>query len=365
MKIIHTGDIHLVCTPDAGADWSRKKSRDIWRTFEDIIKAAESERAKLLLICGDLFHRQPLLSELNEVNSMLSTIPDIHVVITAGNHDYLIPGSAYYNYKWSDNVHFIKSKQLEKLELNDINTVVYGFSYYSSECTKTTEDFLGHFTNPHDGRTHILMLHGGDEKHLPIEFNRLDIYGFDYIALGHIHKQHIFSDSAIAYCGSPEALDRTEKGAHGYMTVSLKKNLPANIKFVEAARSSYISCRVKITPESTISSLRNKLSGFINTHGLSNIYSIVLTGTRPNNLQFELTDISDLGNIIELKDTTTPDFDIDELCTAHKDDLIDKYIKSIMGADSDVSELSETKRSALYYGVSALLDSSDINGGAQ
>lgn len=47
------------------------------------------ESVDLLFIAGDLFHRQPLLRELKEVNNLFSTIPDTRVYLMAGNHDYI------------------------------------------------------------------------------------------------------------------------------------------------------------------------------------------------------------------------------------------------------------------------------------
>lgn len=365
MKLIHTGDIHLGCTPDAGTDWSRARSRDIWRTFEDIIKAAESEGAKLLLICGDLFHRQPLLKELNEADSIFSLAVNTQIVITAGNHDYMIPGSAYYGFKWNDNVHFLKSENFEQLELPELNTVIHGFSYHGTGPDAGLNGTLETLKCPDDGKTHILMLHGGDTDHLPLDFNRLKNSGFDYIALGHIHKPQIFDDSPMAYCGSPEPLDKTERGSHGYMLVTLSKNMPANIKFVPAAHSVYTGCRINVTPDSTISSLRNTISRVISEKGCGNIYSFTLAGRRSFNTCFELSDFSDLGRIIEIKDETIPDYDFQALRVKHSGDLIDKFIRTMLGDNRDAESLSDTQRSALYYGLNALLESTDANGGAQ
>ena len=365
MKIIHTGDIHLGCTPDTGTDWSGTRSRDIWRTFEDIIKAAESEGAKLLLICGDLFHRQPFLKELNEVNSIFSSAMHTQIVISAGNHDYMIPGSAYYNFKWNDNVHFLKSKHLELLELPQLYTVIHGFSYYDFETNGSLNVTAENLLCPDDGRIHILMLHGGDAKHLPLDFNRLKSSGFDYIALGHIHKPQIFDDCAMAYCGSPEPLNKTERGAHGYMFITLGENMPAIIKFIPAARSSYIGCRINVSPDTTVSSLRNTIMRIVSEKGGNNIYSFSLTGLRSYNTYFDISDFSDLGNLSELKDETIPDYDFQELCRRHNGDLIEKFIKTMLGGNNTAESLKDTEKKALYYGLNALLDSTDTDGGAK
>ena len=49
----------------------------------------------LLLISGDLFHRQPLVRELREVNALFASVPEVRVVLIAGNHDYVREDSAY------------------------------------------------------------------------------------------------------------------------------------------------------------------------------------------------------------------------------------------------------------------------------
>ncbi len=38
----------------------------------------------MVLIAGDLFHRQPLIRELREINYIFEQVPEIQVVIVAG-----------------------------------------------------------------------------------------------------------------------------------------------------------------------------------------------------------------------------------------------------------------------------------------
>lgn len=87
-----------------------------------------------------------------------------------------------------------------------------GFSYHTAEIT---EPRLNQAYAPHDGRIHILIGHGGDLNHTPIDKAALADSGFSYIALGHIHKPEVLIERKMAYCGSPEPLDKTETGAHG------------------------------------------------------------------------------------------------------------------------------------------------------
>lgn len=79
MKFIHIADVHLGVTPDAGMPWSETRSRDIWNSFRFMIEQARRQQADLLLIAGDLFHRQPLKRELKEIAAWFAEIPDTEI----------------------------------------------------------------------------------------------------------------------------------------------------------------------------------------------------------------------------------------------------------------------------------------------
>ena len=75
-EFIHTADIHWGMIPDSDKPWGKKREQAIRLTFQGIIEDARDSRADLLLISGDLFHRQPLARDLKEVNYLFSTIPE-------------------------------------------------------------------------------------------------------------------------------------------------------------------------------------------------------------------------------------------------------------------------------------------------
>ena len=74
MKFMHIADVHLGVEPDAGKDWSKKRSQDIWETFAETVLEAGRQKVDFLLISGDLFHKQPLKRELREVNYLFEQI---------------------------------------------------------------------------------------------------------------------------------------------------------------------------------------------------------------------------------------------------------------------------------------------------
>ena len=84
MRFIHLADVHLGAVPDRGCPWSSRREEEIWETFRRVIAGIRENPVDLLFIAGDLFHRQPLLRELKEVNNLFSTIPDTRVYLMAG-----------------------------------------------------------------------------------------------------------------------------------------------------------------------------------------------------------------------------------------------------------------------------------------
>ena len=76
MKFIHTGDIHWGMTPDADKPWGSERAQAIKDTLRRSCPGWKMQ-ADCLFISGDLFHRQPLVRDLKEVNYLFTTIPNV------------------------------------------------------------------------------------------------------------------------------------------------------------------------------------------------------------------------------------------------------------------------------------------------
>ena len=111
MKFLHTADIHLGAKPDAGAAYTQSREKELWNSFQHVVEVCEEEQVDLLLIAGDLFHRQPLLRELKDVSYLLGKLTHTQVVLSAGNHDYIKAGSYYLTNKWPENVHQLAGEE--------------------------------------------------------------------------------------------------------------------------------------------------------------------------------------------------------------------------------------------------------------
>lgn len=353
MKFIHTADIHWGMIPDSDRAWSRKREQAIRLTFQSIIDDVRENHVDLLLISGDLFHRQPLSRDLKEVNYLFSTIPKTHIVIIAGNHDRIRKSSALLSFTWSPNVTFLMDDELSSVYFNDLNTEVYGFSYHTTEIT---EDRTAQFYIPDNHRIKLLMLHGGDAKHLPFDKNALAAMPFSYFALGHIHKPAVLIENRMAYCGSPEPLDMTETGIHGYFMGEIDdvSGKVTSLTFKRSCQAQYISLVVNITPSTTNLELSQLITDEIRKRGASNIYRFRICGMRDPDMDFDLDFISGQWNIIEVLDETEPQYDFHKLFSEHPSDMIGFYIHALMKED-----MSPVEKKALHYGIHALLMTKD------
>lgn len=345
MKIIHTADIHLGASPDPEYNWSKERKEEIWDTFRSLIQKVGEENADLLLIAGDLFHRQPLKSELKEVNDLFLQIPHTRVVLMAGNHDYMKKDSYYRDFTWNENVTFFGSQKLERVYLKKIRTYVYGLSYESDEIQNALYDMCA---PGKEAGFHILLAHGGDEKHIPIQFSKLASAGFDYVALGHIHKPRTF-ERGMAYAGTLEPVDRNDFGSHGYMKVILTEG-DSHIQFVPFAKRSYIPLEICVHENMTQSELEAVVREDIRQNGEENMYHLSLVGVREPDLEYNTNRLLQQGQIVRVEDYTEPALDMELLHQQYDGTIIEAYIEQFP------TEPEGMELKALQYGIQALLE---------
>lgn len=156
--------------------------------------------------------QKTILEGFKQAGFFLSQLVCTKVFMIAGNHDFIDEESAYLRYRFSADVHLFTERELTRVYEEAQNTYIYGLSYHSREITEPLYDEAG--PGKEEG-IHILLGHGGDGTHSPIDFHKLKWSGFDYAALGHIHRPEMISEDLIAYGGSLEPLNRTETGRRG------------------------------------------------------------------------------------------------------------------------------------------------------
>ena len=104
-----------------------------------------------------------------------------------------------------------------------------------------------------------MLAHGGDDSHIPIKKENLLGLGYDYIAMGHIHKPQIICPDKIAYAGALEPIDKNDTGAHGYIYGEITTK-GCRIRFVPFAMRSYIHQTIEVNPSMTEHELKETVA---------------------------------------------------------------------------------------------------------
>ena len=358
MRFLHVGDVHLGAEPESGTGLGPVRKAEIWEAFRDIIGICERDRIDLLLLPGDIFHGQPLLREVKELDTLFRQLSHTRVVMCAGNHDCLLPSSHYYDVTFPEHVSFLTDYHADSVYLPELNTQVFGLSYETRQITEARYDFI---RAEHPQRINILLAHGNvlcNDKSIPIQKSMPEHAGFDYVALGHLHNR-VEVSGRMAYSGSLEPLNRGETGEKGYIAGEISKEgtEPARVQwnFVPHAKRQYIPLEFEVTTDATELSLCNELLVKLQEKGLQHLYLVTLTGTRGRvvirNTEAIFSVLNRQGaNIIEICDRTVPDFPVDRLREEQQDTLVGRFIRQM-----DRVEDETLRDMALQYGLQALL----------
>lgn len=359
IRCIHTGDLHLGMEfKSASFDkkQANKRRLELWETFNRIIDRCKEIRAHLLLIAGDLFEDEYCsVADVKRIDAKFREISDTKIIISAGNHDTLGKRSLYKLIKWGDNVHIFEPNNISKVELNDLNVVIWGISWDK----KLERDSLLDGIEVEDtSKINILLVHGDalskNSEYLPINKNALMDSRFNYIALGHIHK-HQFIDDNISYCGSPEPLDFGETGNHGIIEGTISKD-ETKMSFKSFAKREFIIKEITINENMSYNEIIDTIKSIDNEDNrFKNLYRAIIIGTRDSQINIDVKDIKEyLINefyYIDIIDETTPDYDLDKIYKENSNNIVGLFIKEMEKKGLD----NEIVRNALYYGLEVLL----------
>ena len=357
IKIIHTGDIHMGIgfkKASFSGEFAKKRRNEIKETFYKIIHRAGDENIDFLLISGDLFEDEYItIGEIKEVNNYFGKINKTKIVIIAGNHDPIINNKSFYKIiNWSDNV-YILDTTLQKISFEDKNVDIYGLSWNRKSIK---ENLFENVQIDNEDRINILIAHGDiyqNSNYLPINKDNIISKGFDYVALGHIHK-HDFIKNNIVYPGSPEPLDFGETGRHGIVEGTITKD-SIDIVFLPFAKREFVTIDVDVDEYMTIEDIIDNIKDIVKEYRFDDLYRFSLNGIRDKDILFDTQYIKDRiqEHVIyaEIIDNTTPDYDLNKLKQENENNVIGKYIEymEMQNIQDDISKL------ALYEGIEALL----------
>ena len=354
MKFIHFADMHFDAAftlLSAKENLGIKRRMEQRQIFNNIIEKVKQEQAKYLFIAGDLYEQTYIReSTIEFINNKFKEIPDTHIYIAPGNHDPYIKNSYYNTYEWAKNVH-IFNKNLELIETPEVDVYGYGFTDYTLLDTN-----IENLNIKNKNKINVLITHGtldgstGAEKlYNPVKRNSLERLGFDYIALGHIHKTNLKPGERIVYPSSPVSLGFDELYEHGIIVGELTKE-KLETKFIETDTSRFIEKCIDIT---TIKSQEELIEEINNLSLAQNEFcKIYLTGTK----NFDINNYSILkslenSNILKLKDATQIPYNLEEL--QQENTLKGIFVKNLLEKAKQNPENTEIQK-AIEIGLSIL-----------
>ena len=226
MRILHLADTHLdrvFGAADDRPDAARRRAglRD---ALARGLAAGRAEGIHAVVLAGDVYEHASVTADTVAFLAGEFERTGVPVLVTPGNHDPYVPGSAWQLAAWPANVHVFATDRVEPFELGE-GVVVWGAAFCAPTAPAGVPDG---FTAPADGRIHLLALHAAltgerwvDEgRHRSVTRAQLAATNAARVLLGHFHDG--YDDGLLCYPGSPEPLGWGERhGDHGASIVSV------------------------------------------------------------------------------------------------------------------------------------------------
>lgn len=246
MKILHTSDWHL-----GHSLYGIDTIDDQIKILNEIARVCRDENPDLFLLAGDIFDTaRPSMAVqkifADTILRLRHDNPEMDIVIIAGNHDSASMHEIFAR-PWSDlNVNVLGEANPNHLEMAkrcvivDNKCAVIAIPYFAERFMPDnyTSNVLSDVIDTLPPELPIVMMlhttvdkcdytgHDSDDtayvggiKGIPLD--QLGS-GYDYLALGHIHRPQNVSDRA-RYCGSPMMLSFDEAYIHSVSIIELSK----------------------------------------------------------------------------------------------------------------------------------------------
>ena len=318
MKFVHMADMHFdspfvnLSDKDIMGDLRRLEQRKV---FKKVIEYIKENNIEYLFISGDLYeHKYVKQSTIEYINQLFKEIPDTKIFISPGNHDPFIKNSYYNKFEWNNNVRIFNSK-IEKVETEEID--IYGYGFDDFYCT---DSGIENLEIENKNKLNILIIHGTvdgasieEKQYNSLSRKILEEKGFDYVALGHIHKldYNTVENQKIVYPGSTVSLGFDELGEHGIIVGEFKnKNL--KLEFIPLDKEKFIKKDINITDIISNEELIEKINEL--KIEKNEYVEVILTGSRNFELDTnELLKYIDNNRIIKIKNLTKIAYDLEKI----------------------------------------------------
>lgn len=362
MKWIQIGDVHLGTSfshASYNGQIAMRRRYELKETLFRVLQVCRDENIDLLLVAGDLFEMQSaVMSDYNDVLQQFMRCDGTEIVICAGNHDPIYDEHAPWKVlQWPPNVHIVATK-MTIVKLEHLQVAVHSFSWWKGQMARQEMPALLPLVPNY---RNFLMLHGDvttQSVYLPLDARWLEQRGFDYIALGHIHKPTAITPT-IRYAGVLEPLDFKETGEHGYILGEFVEAMP-KISFVPFAKRAFVQIQYEVTPEQSGQDILTGIQNLLKQEQPDHLFRLKLIGYRNTNVNIKeslplwLSLLEEMVFYVEMEDQTETNWNLDEIYQEHQSDLLGAYIGQLRQMAEANPEDSIIKE-ALDWGVQILL----------
>uniref|UniRef100_UPI0040574A41 metallophosphoesterase family protein n=1 Tax=Candidatus Electrothrix sp. TaxID=2170559 RepID=UPI0040574A41 len=255
-KFIHAADIHLDSPlrglsryESAPAESIRDACR---RAFENLVDLAIEENVKFVLLAGDLYDGDWkdystgifLSKQMGRLGRH-----NIRVFAVSGNHD--AANRMTKSLDSPSNMTFFSSRKVGMVKLEDLGVAIHGRSFPTQH---VDENLAAGFCPAEKGLFNIGLLHTsldgreGYARYAPCSLDDLRSKGYQYWALGHIHKQEVVEkEPHIIFPGCIQGRHIREAGAKGCFLVSVDEGSVAEIEKIPLDVLRWSLCDIDLT----------------------------------------------------------------------------------------------------------------------
>ena len=360
MKFIHIADMHFdspfvnLSDKEILGDLRRLEQR---KALKKVIEYIKENNIEYLFIAGDLYEQKYIKrSTIEYINNLFKEIPETKIFISPGNHDPYLKNSYYNKYNWNNNVKIFNSK-IEKIETEQAN--IYGYGFDDFYCKNSGIENL---EIDDKNKLNILIIHGSldggtieDNEYNPLSKKMLKEKGFDYVALGHIHKLDYNNEENqnIVYPGSTVSLGFDELGEHGMILGDVEKE-KIKLEFIPLDEMQFKLHEVDVTEIISKEELIEKINGL--NFDENNLVEIILVGKRNFEINiYELYKLILNNKIIKIKNKTKINYDLNKLANENtlKGLFAKEMLEKLNNENLTVDE-KEILEKAIEIGMDAL-----------
>ena len=232
-RFVHAADIHLDSPLRSLAlrdpELAELIGNATRRALETIVKICLDEQVDALLIAGDLYDGdQTSMKTARFLAAQIGRLVQagIGVFIIRGNHDARSTITDQLSFPPNVKI-FTGRAEAFRLDRSsgELPVVIHGISFAKPHAP---ESLLPKYKAPVEGAVNIAMMHtslagvAGHDPYAPCLVSDLDVFGYQYWALGHIHLRSVtLGKSTVVMPGIPQGRDINEAGAKSVTLVTI------------------------------------------------------------------------------------------------------------------------------------------------